>query len=552
MLASLHIENIALIRKLDLEFAEGFCAFTGETGAGKSILIDAIGLLCGARGERELIRSGEEFALVEGMFFASRETEKALEQLDILPDEDGSFFLQRRLSADGRSVAKIGGRTVPLARLREAAAFLLNIHGQQDTQTLSGEDKQRDLLDRFASDGALLSAYRDAYRKHAEIKRSMRELSERAEALEERRDLLTYQVRELTHAKLRAGEEAELLAEHALLANSEKVTENAHEAFGALYAEELSSLSQLKRAMTAVGRLAPIVPECKEYLARLDDVKAELTDIAESLSPLTADREDTAGRLEAVEARLDKLSALQRKYKTDEQGLIDKLQKVGEDLALLENNSSDMDDLKKECLRAETQMREAADALRQARRGAADTLSKRIQTELAELDMPKVRFLIRVEEGDFTPDGADMIDFSVSANAGEEPKPIGKIASGGELSRIMLCLQCVLADVENIPTLIFDEFDTGISGKTNEKIGRMMKRIANSGNTQVVCVTHASQLAARAEHHYRISKSEQNGRTQTEIVLLDRDGRIGELARIMGGLQVTDAVKKAAQELLEG
>lgn len=552
MLASLHIENIALIRKLDLELAEGFCAFTGETGAGKSILIDAIGLLCGARGERELIRSGEDYALVEGMFFASQATENALEALDILPDEDGSYFLQRRMSADGRSIAKIGGRTVPLAKLREAASYLLNIHGQQDTQTLSDEDRQRDLLDRFASDDLQLNAYRGAYRNHARIKREMRELTERAEALEERRDLLSYQVQELTHAKLRAGEEAELTAEHALLANSEKVVENAHEAYGSLYAEEDSALAQLKRAMAAVGRLAPIVPECKEYFDRLDDVKAELTDIAESILPLTSDREDCAGRLDAVEARLDKLSALQRKYKTDEQGLIDKLAKAKADLSLLENNASDMDGLKKELASAELALKEAAEALHLARVGAASVLSERVQTELAELDMPKVRFLIRVEEGGFTPDGADAIDFSVSANAGESPKPIGKIASGGELSRIMLCLQCVLADVENIPTLIFDEIDTGISGKTNEKIGHMMKRIAQSGNTQVVCVTHAAQLAARASHHYFISKSEQNGRTQTDIKLLDKDGRIGELARIMGGLQVTDAVKLAAEELLEG
>lgn len=552
MLASLHIENIALIRKLDLELAEGFCAFTGETGAGKSILIDAIGLLCGARGERELIRSGEDYALVEGMFFASQATENALEALDILPDEDGSYFLQRRMSADGRSIAKIGGRTVPLAKLREAASYLLNIHGQQDTQTLSDEDRQRDLLDRFASDDLQLNAYREAYRNHARIKREMRDLTERAEALEERRDLLSYQVQELTHAKLRAGEEAELTAEHALLANSEKVVENAHEAYGSLYAEEDSALAQLKRAMAAVGRLAPIVPECKEYFDRLDDVKAELTDIAESISPLTSDREDCAGRLDAVEARLDKLSALQRKYKTDEQGLIDKLAKAKADLSLLENNASDMDGLKKELAGAELALKEAAAALHLARVGAASVLSERVQTELAELDMPKVRFLIRVEEGGFTPDGADAVDFSVSANAGESPKPIGKIASGGELSRIMLCLQCVLADVENIPTLIFDEIDTGISGKTNEKIGHMMRRIAQSGNTQVVCVTHAAQLAARASHHYFISKSEQNGRTQTDIKLLDKDGRIGELARIMGGLQVTDAVKLAAEELLEG
>ena len=552
MLASLHIENIALIRLLDLELAEGFCAFTGETGAGKSILIDAIGLLCGARGERELIRSGEEFALVEGMFYADRETEQLLAAREIFADEDGCFFLQRRLNADGRGIAKIGGRTVPLAKLREAASFLLNIHGQQDTQTLSTEDKQRDLLDRFASAEPYLHAYREAYRTYMSLKKDIRERKERADALEERRDLLSYQVQELTAAKLSAGEEARLLAEHAILANSEKVTENAHEAYTALYAEERSCLAQLKRAMGSVSKLAQFVDGCAEYVTRLDDVKAELTDIAESILPYTSEGEDTAGRLTAVETRLDKLSALQRKYKTDEQGLIDKLQKAKANLSLLENADADMKDLQKDLQRAEEALKETALALHQVRIHAADTLSERIQTELAELDMPKVRFVITVAESEFAPEGADTIDFAVSANAGEAPKPIGKIASGGELSRIMLCLQCVLADVENIPTLIFDEIDTGISGKTNEKIGRMMHRIAQNGKTQVVCVTHAAQLAARASHHYRISKSEQEGRTQTSIALLDRQSRIGELARIMGGLQVTDAVCKAAEELLEG
>lgn len=556
MLASLHIENIALIRRLDLEPAEGFCAFTGETGAGKSILIDSIGLLCGARGERDLIRSGEEIALVEGMFVLpagealQSETEKALAELDIEADEDGALFLQRKLTADGRSTAKINGRAVPLAKLRETAALLLNIHGQQDTQTLANPEKQRVMLDQFAGDGHLLAEYRCLYGECSKIGRTLRERKEKADELAERRDLLVYQVQELKQAKIRPGEEAELTAEHALLANSEKVTENAHEAYDALYASELSSLSQLKKAMGAVGKLASFLPECKEYYTRLEDTKAELTDIAESISVYTADREDTAGRLTAVEARLDKLSALQRKYKTDEAGLAEKLKKAQSDLELLENNGADCDELEKELKRKKAQLTETANALHTARSAAAKKLAERVQEALAELDMPKVRFVIRLEQGDFTPDGRDLIDFAVSANAGEEPKPIGKIASGGELSRIMLCLQCVLADVENIPTLIFDEIDTGISGKTNEKIGQMMKQIAKDGKKQVICVTHAAQLAARASHHYRISKKEDDGRTQTEVRLLTHEERIHELARIMGGLQVTDTVRKAAEELL--
>ena len=552
MLTSLHIENIALIRRLDLEPAAGFCAFTGETGAGKSILIDAIGLLCGARGERELIRSGEESALVEGVFDCPVRMEKALEELDVTPEEDGLLFLSRRLTADGRSTAKINGRTVPLAKLREVAALLLNIHGQQDTQSLASEEKQRVLLDLFCGNEGLLEEYGRVFGECRTLQRELKERKEKAEDLAERRDLLEYQVRELKQAKIRPGEEAELTAEHALLANSEKVTENAHEAYGALYGNDLSAMAQLKTSMQAVKRLASILPECKEYFARMEDVKAELTDIAESLLPYADHMENTAERLTVVENRLEKLSALERKYRTDEAGLAEKLKKASADLALLENCGEDCLQLEKELKEKEALLKEAGAALRQARIRGGKLLSERVQEALAELDMPKVRFVISVEEGAATPDGMDDIDFSVSANAGEAPRPIGKIASGGELSRIMLCLQCVLADVMETPTMIFDEIDTGISGKTNEKIGRMMAQIASGGNTQVICVTHAAQLAACASHQYRIAKKEENGRTQTEVLLLNREERIGELARIMGGLQVTDTVRKAAEELLDG
>ncbi len=550
MLASLHIENIALIRRLDLEPAEGFCAFTGETGAGKSIIIDAIGLLCGARGERDLIRTGEDSALVEGMFYPSPDAAKALLELDAEPDEDGALFLQRRLTADGRSSAKINGRAVPLSRLREVSSCLLNIHGQQDTQSLATEEKQRKLLDAFAGNDALLNDYRTEYAACCRLRQERDEAKTRAEELAERRDLLTYQLRELKQAKLHAGEEAELMTEHALLANSEKVTENACEAYEILYASDHAAAAQAGMARAALGRLAGFLPEMQELCNRLEDVKAELTDISESIRPYTADRESASGRLMQVEERLDQLSALERKYKTDEAGLIERLEKVAHDLEVLDHSSTEQEEREATLREREKHLQKHAVALSESRAAAAERLSALVQKALAELDMPKVRFLIRLTETACGPDGRDNIDFAVSANAGEEPRPIGRIASGGELSRIMLCLQCVLADTERIPTLIFDEIDTGISGKTNEKIGRMMLQIAQD-HRQVICVTHAAQLAARASHQYRISKKEQDGRTQTVVQLLSREERIAELARIMGGVQVTDTVKKAAEELLD-
>lgn len=553
MLCSLHIENIALIRRLDLEPSSGFCAFTGETGAGKSILIDAIGLLCGNRSEKELIRSGEDYALVEGMFFLPEgEVRERLTALGAEFEEDGTLFLQRKITSDGRSSAKLGSRAIPLSFLREISSMLLRIHGQQDTRGLSTEERQRELLDAFAHDSEAKRAYEAAYSAWNGTAKELKALSENALQLAERSDLLKYQQQELKMAKLKPGEEAELLAQHKILANAEKITENAAAAYEALYIGERSALVQLQTAKAAVNRLVGIIPEGEELKGRLEDLYAEITDVSDTLNGYAEGGEVSASELTRIEDRLEKLSALQRKYRTDEQGLLDKLASVTHDLELEESADDRIEELKDRLKKEEETLHKMGKLLTEARRSAARTLSAQVQTSLADLDMPKVRFEISIEPAEPTVSGEDTVSFAVSANTGEEPKPIGKIASGGELSRIMLCLQVALADVEQMPTLIFDEIDTGISGKTNEKIGRMMQRIAGEEHTQVICVTHAAQLAARAAHQYRISKSEKDGRTETEIRELDEQGRIEELSRIMGGLTLTDAVRAAAKELLDG
>ena len=553
MLCSLHIENIALIRRLDLEPSSGFCAFTGETGAGKSILIDAIGLLCGNRSEKELIRSGEDYALVEGMFFLPEgEVRERLTALGTEFEEDGTLFLQRKITSDGRSSAKLGSRAIPLSFLREISSMLLRIHGQQDTRGLSTEERQRELLDAFAHDSEAKRAYEAAYSAWNGTAKELKALSENALQLAERSDLLKYQQQELKMAKLKPGEEAELLAQHKILANAEKITENAAAAYEALYIGERSALVQLQTAKAAVNRLVGIIPEGEELKGRLEDLYAEITDVSDTLNGYAEGGDVSASELTRIEDRLEKLSALQRKYRTDEQGLLDKLASVTHDLELEESADDRIEELKNRLKKEEETLHKMGKLLTEARSSAARTLSAQVQTSLADLDMPKVRFEISIEPAEPTVSGEDTVSFAVSANAGEEPKPIGKIASGGELSRIMLCLQVALADVEQMPTLIFDEIDTGISGKTNEKIGRMMQRIAGEEHTQVICVTHAAQLAARAAHQYRISKSEKDGRTETEIRELDEQGRIEELSRIMGGLTLTDAVRAAAKELLDG
>ena len=555
MLVSLHIENIALIRLLDLDLNGGFSAFTGETGAGKSILIDAIGLLCGARGERERIRSGEDSALTEGLFFVPEGILRdRLTEADAAPDEDGNLFIQRRLFADGRGSVKVNGRAVPLAKLRELAPLLIHIHGQQDTIGLSTEERQRELLDAYAKNGEQKSRYRALYDEAKALRKELENRTKDADLLEEKRDLLAYQANELEQAKIRLGEEAELSAEHALLANRERIAEQAGTAYQALYRSDRSAVSSVQTAASALRRLADVLPDGSQLLERLDDVKAELTDIAETLEQYAEPGENPAGRLQKVEDRLDLLASLERKYKTDEAGLAAKAASLKEDLEKLGRTEDDLEEIREQLKQKQAELLSAAQALSETRKNAAVRLSASVREALTELDMPNVRFLITVspDPDAFGPDGFDAVSFAVSANAGEEPKPIGKIASGGELSRIMLCLQFALADAEQTPTMIFDEIDAGISGKTNEKIGRMMARVAEETGSQVICVTHAAQLAARAENHYKIAKAALGGRTETAVELLDEPGRIGELSRIMGGLQITDAVRKAASELLRG
>lgn len=552
MLTSLHIENIAIIRKLDFEPEGGFCAFTGETGAGKSILIDAIGLLCGARSEREIIRSGEDSALVEGVFYIPQgPLYSELCELDACPDEEGNLFIQRKLTSDGRSVGKINERSVPLSRLREVASLLIRIHGQQDTQGLASEDRQRSMLDAFAGNAAEKEQYTECYRAYEAARRQLAEKIEKANELQERKDLISFQVRELQSAKIHPGEEEQLLAEHKILANSEKIIENASEAYRLIYADDRSAVVQLQNARGALKKLRDIIPDGESLCTRLDDAQSELTDIADSLSEYTGGEMESGSRLQEVEDRLETLSSLERKYQLDESGLAQKRDKLLSDLEQLENYDADLAELKKLAEQKKALLLQAADRLSATRQKASDLLASRVRSALTELDMPKVQFQIATSKTEPGPSGADSIAFLISANAGEEMRPIGKIASGGELSRIMLCLQFALADTANVPTMIFDEIDTGISGKTNEKIGRMMSDVAKESKSQVICVTHAAQLASRAGTHFKIEKREIDGRTETAITALDRGGRIAELSRIMGGLNITDSVRKAAEELLD-
>lgn len=553
MLLSIYIENIALIKKLSLEPDPGFCAFTGETGAGKSIIIDSLGLLCGARSDKDIIRTGEDEAFVEGIFTVEdKNTLDFLKTMDIEPEEDMSITVSRRLTRDGRSGAKINGRNIPLSRLRSAMSQLLSIHGQQDTQSFADTERQRMMLDAFAKNDNELNCYREKYTEYKEIKRRLESLDSDSREREIRLDMLRYKINELTAAKIAKGEKESLESERRILANSEKIISRSGIAYNALYHSENSTLETVEQAYSAISSLAGIVGEADELSQRLESVKYEIIDIAETVKKFTeSDGIQVDKRLDECETRLEFIKKLELKYRTDSDNFQSLLEEWEEELDINENSEEEAARLVKLLSDTEKELTKAAEKLSDTRKKAAEKLCRRVTEELYELDMPGVSFSVAFGEKEFASDGTDEPEFLISANKGELPKPMAKIASGGELSRIMLCLKCVFADSEAIGTIIFDEIDTGVSGSTSEKIGKRLKLAANGKKTQVICVTHSAILASKADAHYKISKKEHDGRIVTDVEKLDRDGRINELARIMGGVNISESVFRAAEEMLK-
>ncbi len=527
---------------------------TGETGAGKSILIDSLCLLCGAKSDRDIIRTGEDYALVEGVFCCLPESLVGMFKDDgIEPDEDGNFIIQRRIGIDGRGSAKICGRAVTVSRLREISMSLAAIHGQQDTQTLSDSAKQLQTLDLWARDSEALTSYKAAYRAYTDLYRRIAKLQSDEDGKKERLDFLDYRIQELQSLGLAKGEEDKLVAEKNRIASYEKIVTNAAEAHEQLSGHGVGIAGRAQSAINSLESIKNVLPEVQDLIDRLYNIRYEAEDITETVgSYLGEDGEDKQKRLDELEERILKINSFKRKHHVatgDE--LVDVL-----DALLTERNEicggdELIADLQKELAKLKISLDSAAKALTAARKTAAEQLIERVKQILCFLDMPSVAFDIDFEGTEPTETGAEEITFLISANKGEEPKPMGKIASGGELSRIMLAIKRALADIENIGTLVFDEIDTGISGGTSDKIGMLLSETAVESGCQVICVTHSAQIASRADTHLRISKSEQDGRTQTSVKVLDFDGRVNEIARILGGVNIGASALSAAAELIK-
>lgn len=551
MLRSLHIENIAVIRSVDLEPGSGFSVLTGETGAGKSIIIDSINLLLGNRVSRELIRSGADSAMVSAVFEELPESVCLTLQEMGFSVEDASLMLQRTLFADGRSQTRLDGRVITQSVQKQIARMLVSIHGQSDNQKLLQKKTHAELLDAYLQADAEKAEYREIYLALCDVRKKLRAMQcDESEKLR-LREMLAFQIADIDALKLKAGEEEALTAERDRLANIEQINQKADFVYRALRgAEKGSAYSLTVRAEQALQSLNGLIDGTEKLVERLEAVSSELEDIAElARSYMDDDREDPTARIDRIESRLEAISKLKRKYG----------ESIPKILEFREDAKRRMEELDFSEERIEVLRLEEADLLKQAhalagrltslRRDAAQEVVRKVTESLAFLDMPRVRFEIAVNESELSENGADDIEFMIATNPGEPLLPMIKIASGGELSRIMLALRSVLNDRDGASTVIFDEIDTGVSGKTSRKIGIMLRKTAK--DTQVLCVTHSAQIASLAQTHFLISKKEESGRAETEVLALSREDCVEEVARILGGIEITDAQRKAAREMID-
>ena len=552
MLLSLHIENVAVIKCVDIDFEKGLTALTGETGAGKSILIDSIGFLLGARGDRELLRTGEEKAVVSAMFGdLGEDCCRLLAENELAPDEDGNLLLTRMLGADGRTQCKVNGRAVGTYTLRAVAPSLISIHGQSDNLQLLKSENHLSMLDAYAENKTARDTYAAAYAAMQDARRALEVLQMSDAEKQKKTETLTHTVQLLESAKLHAGEEEKLLAERKIVADAERISRQTSFVYRALRdAEKGNAAYILDRCAAALTQIADTVPRAGELAARLGDMKYEIEDIADTVYDFTGDiGDDPAARLDRIESRLDKLDKLKKKFMTDEAGLLEKLAAAKQELVALS-------DLSDETARAQKALDEktaaavaAAEVLTASRRAAAERLVPLVSGELAFLDMEKVRFLTDIRPAALSATGADAVEFLISANPGEEPRPIAKIASGGELARIMLALKSVFADSFGVQTVIYDEIDAGVSGKTARKIGIKLKKSAQG--TQTICVTHSAQIASLADRQLLIQKQVVGTRTETQVAEITGEDRVREIARILGGVTVSETMRSSARELIE-
>ena len=547
MLSLLHIENIAVIECADITFDKGFNILTGETGAGKSIVIDAICAILGERAYRDMIRTGTEKASVRGVFID-------VPELDWFAENgvpyDPETIIQREVYLDGRNVCRVNGTLVTVTILHKLGIQLINIHGQHDSASLFDENNHLHFLDSFADNEPLRTDYVQKYDALAQIQREIQKLTmDEGEKLR-RMETLRYQIEEISKANLKVGEDEQLEERRKILQNAEKLSDGIHAAVSCLYGgdETDGAASLLAEAERELSRLSRFTDAFSKLHEKVADLMYQVQDVAQEVRDARDDLSYSADELEQIEARLDVIHRLRRKYGVTCADILQYLEQAQRELDEIEFADDRLEQMKTQYNKSEKIANEAAQRLRESRVLASRQLTERILTELAQLDMPRVQFSCEFTQLPLGSNGADAVAFYMSANAGEALKPLSKVASGGELARIMLAMKNVLAEQDQVATLIFDEVDTGVSGRAAQKVAEKLRSVAR--NKQVLCVTHLPQLAALASTHLLISKEERQGRTYTTVTPLDLEGRKRELARIIGGANITETTLKSAEEML--
>ena len=552
MLSKLYIENIAVIERAEIDFSRGFNVLTGETGAGKSILVDSINAVLGHRTSRELIRTGAERAFVSAEFQdVSPDILSELDELGYDPDpENGScVMLRREIRSDGRGNVRINDRPASISDLRAVGRMLIHIHGQHENQSLMAVDRHMKYLDSFGGYADKLAEYEALYRAYAsaalELKRLLTDDAEKAR----RADMLRYQIDELEAANVTVGETQTLKKRKSAIQNAERISLALGGAYSMINGGDDSegALGMLQQTSKALFEIAAVCDGSSSLAERINSVVYELEDISSEISSIRDDVEYSPSELDDIETRLELLSRLQRKY-GDEQESLEYLAKAREELDSIEHSDEVIAELRRRAVECYNKTIEAAAELTSLRRNAGERFCEAVGNELAFLDMPSVRLEVDIKHCGLNIHGSDTVEFLISANPGEPPKPIAKIASGGELSRIMLAIKTVLADIDDIDTMIFDEVDTGISGRAAHKVGLKLHEVSRS--RQIICITHLAQLAAQADYHLLIRKNVSGGRTFTSVTPLDFEQRKQELARINGGDTITETMLRTAEEML--
>ncbi|HLB05112.1 MAG TPA: DNA repair protein RecN [Thermodesulfobacteriota bacterium] len=550
MLTELNIKNFAIIDSLNITFEKGFNVLTGETGAGKSIIVDAVELVLGGRASSEMIRSGCDEAVVEAAFDISDAsgTSEKLSEMGI--EGDDALVIKRTVSASGKNKVFINGSMATIAMLSDIGEFLVDIHGQHEHQTLFKVERHIDVIDEYAAVGPLREEMAGVYSELNRVKNELGSLKVSEADKEKRLDLLRFQSDEIGKASLKENEEEGLLGERKLLANSEKLFDAGNTALELLYAQAGSALELVKKADSKIREIATLDESLKPTAESINSVYASIEDAAMTLRDYVGKISFEPERLNEIEERLDLIGRLKRKYGNTVSEVLKYKEEVDRELEGIEKAEERITELEKEVETLKVSGLKIAETLSDKRKKASKELKNMVEVELSDLGMKKAVFEVRIDRiSDITAKGLDRMEFLLSSNPGEVPKALSKIASGGELSRIMLALKKVLAGPSGVPSMVFDEVDSGIGGGIAEVVGRKLKEVARG--RQVLCITHLPQIAAMADLHYAVSKGEEKGRTVTTVIRLDKNDRVDEIARMLGGMTITEATKRHAEEMIK-